>query len=160
MTNKDDEKYMRRCIELAEAAASAGDVPVGALIVRKFPAGEDEIVGEGYNLRERMKSSLSHAELIAIDNASKKMGGWRLVGCTIYVTLEPCAMCAGAIVNSRIERLVYGARDIRFGACGSKFNLFEQGLNHAPVVQGGLLENECAELLRDFFRKLRSKEKR
>lgn len=149
-----DEIYMRRCIELARIAAGFGDVPVGAVVVKKSTG---EIVGEGFNRRERDKSSLSHAELIAIDQASARLGGWRLIDCELYVTLEPCAMCAGAIVNSRIERVVYGANDFRFGACGSCFNLFEQGLNHLPQLEGGVLGDECAELMKSFFRELREK---
>ncbi|MBQ1537083.1 MAG: nucleoside deaminase, partial [Ruminococcus sp.] len=116
-----DEIYMRRCIELAGLAAANGDVPVGAVVVRKS---DGEIVGEGFNRRELDRSSLSHAELIAIDEASKRLGGWRLVDCVLYVTLEPCAMCAGAVVNSRVERVVFGADDLRFGACGSCFDIF------------------------------------
>ncbi|OON85408.1 tRNA-specific adenosine deaminase, partial [Pyramidobacter sp. C12-8] len=104
-----DEFYMRRCIELAKQAADNGDVPVGAVVVRQS---DGEIVGEGFNRRELDRSSLSHAELIAIDQASKKLGGWRLIDCVLYVTLEPCAMCGGAIVNSRVERLVFGADDL------------------------------------------------
>ncbi|MCD7741921.1 MAG: tRNA adenosine(34) deaminase TadA [Ruminococcus sp.] len=147
----EDERYMRRCIELANQARKNGDVPVGALVVNR----DGEIVGEGFNCRERDKSSLCHAELIAIDEASKCLHGWRLIGCTLYVTLEPCAMCAGAVVNSRIERVVYGTKDNRFGACGTCFNLFEQGLNHTPEIVGGVLQGECASLLTDFFRELR-----
>ena len=149
-----DEKYMRRCIELAKQAAANGDVPVGAVVVRQS---DGEIVGEGMNRRELDRSSLSHAELIAIDEASKRLGGWRLVDCALYVTLEPCAMCAGAIVNSRVERVVFGADDLRFGACGSCFDLFSQGLNHTPQLDRGVLKDECAALLKDFFRELRNK---
>ncbi len=147
-----DEIYMRRCIELAKLAAEKGDVPVGAVVVRQS---DGEIVGEGFNRRELDRSSLSHAELIAIDEASKRLGGWRLVDCALYVTLEPCAMCAGAIVNSRVERVVFGADDLRFGACGSCFDLFSQGLNHTPEVTRGVLKDECVMLLKDFFRELR-----
>ncbi len=160
--NLSDEKYMRRCIELAKLAAQNGDVPVGAVVVRRSSDGEtecEEIVGEGFNRRELDRSSLSHAELIAIDEASKKLGGWRLVGCTLYVTLEPCAMCAGAIVNGRVERVVYGADDHRFGACGSCFDLFSQGLNHTPEITRGVLKDECAALLKDFFKALRNGKK-
>jgi tRNA(adenine34) deaminase len=157
MPEMHDEKYMRRCIELAELAAENGDVPVGAVVVKKSTG---EIVGEGYNRREQDKSSLSHAELIAINEASKKLGGWRLVDCELFVTLEPCAMCAGAIVNSRVERVVYGADDFRFGACGSCFNLFGQGLNHTPELERGVLGEQCAQLLKDFFKQLRNREKK
>lgn len=149
-----DEMYMCRCIELAKLAAENGDVPVGAVVVRQS---DGEIVGEGFNRRELDRSSLSHAELIAIDAASKKLGGWRLIDCALYVTLEPCAMCAGAIVNSRIERVVFGADDLRFGACGSCFDIFSQGLNHTPEVTRGVLKEECVGLLKDFFRELRKR---
>ncbi len=149
-----DEIYMRRCIELAGLAAANGDVPVGAVVVRKS---DGEIVGEGFNRRELDRSSLSHAELIAIDEASKRLGGWRLVDCVLYVTLEPCAMCAGAVVNSRVERVVFGADDLRFGACGSCFDIFSQGLNHTPEVTRGVLKEECVMLLKDFFRELRKR---
>ena len=151
-----DEIFMCRCIELAKLAAANGDVPVGAVVVRQS---DGEIVGEGFNKRELDRSSLSHAELIAIDEASKRLGGWRLVDCALYVTLEPCAMCAGAIVNSRVERVVFGADDLRFGACGSCFDLFSQGLNHTPEVTRGVLKEECVMLLKDFFRELRNSKK-
>ena len=152
MSVPNDESYMRRCIELAETAAQFGDVPVGAVVVRQS---DGEIVGEGFNRRERDRSPLAHAELIAIAEASKKLGGWRLVDCALYVTLEPCVMCAGAIVNSRVERVVFGADELRFGACGSLFDVFSQGLNHTPQVTRGVLKDECAALLKDFFRGLR-----
>ncbi len=154
MAVSNDEFYMRRCIELAALAAENGDVPVGAVVVRQA---DGEIVGEGYNRREKDKSSLSHAELIAIAQASERLGGWRLVDCALYVTLEPCVMCAGAIVNSRIERVVFGADELRFGACGSLFNVFAQGLNHTPQVTRGVLKDECVMLLKDFFRELRKR---
>ena len=151
-----DEYYMRRCIELAKKAAEYGDVPVGAVVVRQS---DGEIIGEGFNRRERDKSSLSHAELIAITGASEKLGGWRLIDCALYVTLEPCVMCAGAVVNSRIERVVFGADELRFGACGSLFDVFSQGLNHTPQVTRGVLKDECTALLKDFFAGLRKARK-
>ncbi len=147
-----DEEYMRRCIELAGLAAGNTDVPVGAVVVKNDSG---EIIGEGFNRREADKSPIAHAEIIAIDNASKRLGGWRLIGCTLYVTLEPCAMCAGAIVNSRIDRVVFGADDPRFGACGSAFELFSLGLNHTPILEKGVLKDECARLMKDFFKELR-----
>ena len=149
-----DEYYMQRCIELAKIAAENGDVPVGAVVVKQSSG---EIVGEGFNRREKDRSSLSHAELIAIAEASKRLGGWRLIDCALYVTLEPCVMCAGAAVNSRIERVVFGADELRFGACGSLFNVFEQGLNHTPAVTRGVMKDECVGLLKDFFGKLRNR---
>ena len=149
-----DEYYMQRCIELAKIAAENGDVPVGAVVVKQSSG---EIVGEGFNRREKDRSSLSHAELIAIAEASKRLGGWRLIDCALYVTLEPCVMCAGAAVNSRIERVVFGADELRFGACGSLFNVFEQGLNHTPAVTRGVMKDECVGLLKEFFGKLRNR---
>lgn len=149
-----DEMFMRRCIELARKATANGDVPVGALVVRNTDLA---VVGSGYNRREYDRSPLCHAELIAIDEAAKALGGWRLVDCTLYATLEPCAMCAGAIVNSRVGRVVFGADDLRFGACGSCFDLFAQGLNHTPQVTRGVLKEECVALLKDFFGELRKR---
>lgn len=145
---------MRAAIELAKKAAELGEVPIGAVVVK-----DGEIIAEGYNLRESAKLSTAHAEIYAIEAACKKLGGWRLFGCTLYVTLEPCAMCAGAIVNSRIDRVVYGADDIRFGACGSLFNINSYPLNHAFEVERGVLGDECRELLSDFFADLRKKNK-
>ena len=152
MERNNDEFYMLRALELAKTAALLGEVPVGAVVVRKTTG---EIVGEGYNRREIDKDSLAHAEIIAIDNASKKLGGWRLVDCVIYVTLEPCPMCAGAIINSRIERVIYGASDSKAGCCKSVINLFELPFNHRPEVIGGVLEEQCSGILSDFFRNLR-----
>ncbi len=149
---KDDIYFMNTAIELAKKAASMGEVPIGAVIVK-----DGEIISEGYNLRETQKLSTAHAEIAAIEAACKRLGGWRLFGCTLYVTLEPCAMCAGAIVNSRIDRVVYGANDIRFGACGSLFNINSYPLNHAFEVCGGICEEECKQLLSDFFSELRKK---
>lgn len=157
MTFTDDEKYMRRCIELAAKAAENGDVPVGAAVVKNSTR---EIIGEGFNRRELDGSALAHAEIIAIDAASKRLGGWHLEGCTLYVTLEPCAMCAGAVVNSRLDRVVYGASDRRFGACGSCIDLFSVGLNHLPDADGGVLGQECSEQLKGFFKALRDRGKR
>ena len=147
-----DIEYMGRAIELAKHAATLGEVPIGAVIVKN-----GEIVAEGFNLRETAKLSTAHAEISAIEAACKNLGGWRLFGCTLYVTLEPCAMCAGAIVNSRIDRVVYGASDIRFGACGSLFNINSYPLNHAFEIESGVLKDECKALLSDFFAKLRKK---
>ena len=149
-TQNNDVFYMSRAIELAKKAAELGEVPIGAVIVK-----DGKIVGEGYNLRESAKLSTAHAEISAIEAACKNLGGWRLFGCTIYVTLEPCAMCAGAIVNSRIDRVVYGAPDIRFGACGSLFNINSYPLNHAFETISGVCEDECKALLSDFFKTLR-----
>ena len=144
--------FMNEAIRLAKKAAELGEVPIGAVIVK-----DGEIISEGYNLRETEKLSTAHAEISAIDAACKKLGGWRLFGCTLYVTLEPCPMCAGAIVNSRIDRVVYGASDIRFGACGSLFNINSYPLNHAFEITKGVCEQECRALLSDFFSELRKK---
>ena len=148
----DDTIRMRQALEQAERAARRGEIPVGAVVVR-----EGETIGEGYNRRETDNDPLAHAELIAIRRAARVVGGWRLVGCTLYVTLEPCAMCAGALVNSRVERLVFGTRDPKAGFCGSLGDLVtDRRLNHRLEVTEGVLADECADLLRDFFATLRS----
>ncbi len=144
--------YMKKALELANKAAEIGEVPVGAVVVKKSTG---EIVGEGYNRREVDKDSIAHAEIIAIENASKKLGGWRLIDCELFVTLEPCPMCAGAIINSRIERVVYGAMDKKAGSCGSVVNLFDLPYNHKPELTGGILSEECSSILSEFFKKLR-----
>ena len=146
----EDLDFMREALALARKAAEMGEVPVGCVIVRG-----QEIVGRGYNRRETDKSALAHAEIQAIDQACRTLGGWRLWECTLYVTLEPCAMCAGAILNARIPRVVYGASDRKFGACGSVCSLFSMDFNHHPQVEAGLLEEESKALLQDFFRNLR-----
>lgn len=151
-TTGKDEFYMRRALELAREAAMADEVPVGALIVRG-----DEIIAEAANTRERSKCATHHAEILAIEAACARLGGWRLPGTTLYVTLEPCAMCAGAIINSRIERVVFGASDIRFGALGSLINLCEFQFNHIPQVCGGILADECRGVISDYFKKKRKK---
>ncbi len=144
--------YMKRALELAYQAAEIGEVPVGAVVVNNRTG---EIIGEGYNRRETDKSPLAHAEIIAINEASKSLGVWRLIGCDMYVTLEPCAMCAGAIINSRIEKVCFGAFDPRFGAVGSAVNLFDGRFNHCPEVESGILLDECSGIISDFFKKLR-----
>ena len=141
-----DAVFMRRALELAREAAAAGEVPVGCVIVRG-----GEILAEGRNRRETDKNALAHAELEAIGAACRRLGGWRLSGCTLYVTLEPCSMCAGAIVNARVPRVVYGAKDARAGAMGSVLNVNSYPLNHKAEVTGGVEEAECAALLRSFF---------
>ncbi|MFT3952179.1 MAG: tRNA adenosine(34) deaminase TadA [Oscillospiraceae bacterium] len=152
----DDEIYMRKALELARRAQARGEVPVGAIVVR---TSDGTIVGEGYNLRESGKSPLAHAELLAIDQASRTLGGWRLIGCTLYVTLEPCPMCAGAIINSRVERVVFGARDAKAGACETVLRMFDLPFNHKPALTGGVLEADCAGVLSEFFRNLRAARK-
>lgn len=145
-----DELYMREALVLAQEAAAAGEVPVGCVIVC-----DGKIVGRGRNRREQDKTALAHAEIEAIKEACETLGGWRLWQCTLYVTLEPCPMCAGAIVNARIPRVVYGASDKKCGACGSVCNLFTMDFNHHPTVEAGILEEQCAELLTQFFQNLR-----
>ena len=150
--NTIDEKFMREAILLAKEAADDDEAPIGAVIVR-----DGEIVGRGRNRREKDKNALGHAEIEAINDACKTLGGWRLIGCTMYVTLEPCPMCTGAIINSRIERVVFGAYDKKAGSCGSLINLFDLPYNHKPILSGGFMEEECGSLLSDFFKKLRKK---
>ena len=146
----DDRYYMEQALLLAREAAAEGEVPVGCVIVR-----EGEIVGRGRNRREGDKTALAHAEIEAISEACRVLGGWRLWECTLYVTLEPCPMCAGAIINARIPRVVYGAKDLKAGSCGSVCSLFDMAYNHHPAVEQGLMEEECAQVLKDFFRQLR-----
>jgi len=147
-----EEMFMRRALELAAEAAEAGEVPVGCVIVR-----EGKILSEGRNRRETDRNALAHAEIEAIDRACRTLGGWRLTGCTLYVTLEPCPMCAGAIVNARIPRVVYGAKDARAGAMGSLINVNSYPLNHHAQVEHGVLADECAGILREFFSSRRRK---
>ena len=146
---------MLRALELAREAGDEGEVPVGAVVVY-----QGKIISEGRNRRERDKNALCHAELEAIDGACRALGGWRLWQCELYVTLEPCPMCAGAIINARIPRVVFGASDPKAGSCGSVTDLFAMPYNHHPQVFSGFLEEEAAGLLRDFFRRLREMRKR
>ena len=146
----DDLKFMDEALALAREAAAEGEVPVGCVIVRNGC-----IVGRGRNRRETGKTALGHAEIEAIHDANRNLGGWRLWECTLYVTLEPCPMCAGAIVNARIPRVVFGASDAKCGACGSVCDLFSMEFNHHPAVTKGIREEEAAELLAEFFRNLR-----
>ncbi|MBC3938178.1 nucleoside deaminase [Anaerotruncus massiliensis (ex Liu et al. 2021)] len=146
-----DESYMSLALELAREAAKLGEVPVGAVAVW-----DGEIVGTGFNRRETGKNALAHAELEAIDAACRKLGGWRLHRCDLYVTLEPCPMCAGAIVNARIRRVVFGARDPKAGCFGSVSDFAALPFNHRPEVVGGVLAEACAAELSAFFQRLRS----
>ena len=142
---------MKEALAEARKAYELGEIPVGAVIVK-----DGEIIGRGHNLTETTKDPTAHAEMIAIREASKKLGGWRLIGCRMYVTLEPCSMCSGALVWSRIEELYYGAKDPKAGGSGSVFNITEsEKLNHRLAVAGGVMEKECAEIIKDFFRELR-----
>lgn len=149
---ENDLYYMNEAIRLAKESAKDGEVPVGAVIVCN-----GEIVGRGKNRREKDKNALAHAELEAINDACHRLGGWRLWKCDMYVTLEPCPMCTGAIINSRIKRLVFGAFDKKSGSCSSVINLFELPYNHKPDVTSGFMQEECSKLLSDFFFELRSK---
>ena len=145
-----DEVFMEAALALAKEAFAEGEVPVGCVIVRN-----GTIVGRGRNRRETEKTALGHGEIEAIADACRNLGGWRLWDCTLYVTLEPCPMCAGAIINARIPRVVYGASDAKAGSCGSVCNLFSMNYNHHPQVESGVLEEACGELLREFFAQLR-----
>ena len=145
-----DEQMMREAISLAKAAEEIDEVPVGAVAVR-----DGKIIATAFNTRESSKCATHHAEILAIERACAALGGWRLPGVTLYVTMEPCAMCAGAIINSRIERVVYGANDLRFGAFGSAVDLNEVGLNHRPEVVGGVLGEECKDILSSYFKRKR-----
>lgn len=148
----EQEKYMKAALRLARKAAEEGEVPVGAVVVC-----DGQIVGRGRNRREGKKNALHHAEIEAIGKACKKLGGWRLHKCDLYVTLEPCPMCAGAIINARIKTVYYGAPDPKAGSCGTLVNLFALPYNHKPAVVAGVLEDECADVLRAFFRALRER---
>lgn len=146
---------MRLALALAREAAEDGEVPVGAVIVQN-----GAVVGLGRNRRETVRSALAHAEIEAIADACARLGGWRLFGCTLYVTLEPCPMCAGAIINARIDRVVQGAADPKAGSCGSLVNLFDLPYNHKPRLETGVLEEECGALLSEFFQRLREKRRK
>jgi tRNA(adenine34) deaminase len=142
---------MQIAIELAKQAASAGETPVGCVIVDE----SGQVIGRGRNRREQYKSATAHAEIEAIEEACTNIGDWRLSGCSLYVTLEPCPMCAGAIIMSRLSRVFYAAREELTGSCGSVINLFMESYGQSTQVTGGVLADECAELMTDFFRKLR-----
>jgi len=144
------ENYMRMALSLAHEAAEHGEVPVGCVIVQG-----DRVIGRGRNRREEKNATTSHAEMEAIAQANETLHSWRLDDCTLYVTLEPCPMCAGAILNARIARVFFGARDAQFGACGGVMNLFMEDFPNRPALVGGVLEEECQSELKEFFRKLR-----
>lgn len=147
---REEERYMAQALELARQAPETGDVPVGCVIVQK-----GRVVGRGRNRREEKQNALLHAEIEAIGQACQALGRWRLEDCTLYVTLEPCPMCAGAILQARIPRVIFGARDPKGGAMGGVIDLFWENFNHRPAVIAGVLEQQCAGLLEDFFREKR-----
>lgn len=150
-----DEKFMKLAIDLAKDAAAKGEVPIGAVIVK-----DGEVIASAENLKERYNCATRHAEMVAMERASKVLNCWWLEDCDLYVTLEPCPMCAGAMIMSRIKNLYFGAYDLKTGACGSKVNLFEKGLfNHDINVQGGVLEEECSEIITNFFSNIRKTQK-
>lgn len=146
------DKYMKRALELAKIAFDEGEVPVGAVVVKKDTG---IIVGEGRNMRENAKNALAHAEIIAIDQACKTLGGWRLPECAIYVTLEPCPMCCGAIINARIDDLIFGAYDLKSGSAVSVQKIFDLPYNYRPQITSGVMEEDCSAILSDFFKQLR-----
>ena len=151
-----NEKFMREAIKQAKKAAAIGEMPVGAVVVRG-----DEIISRAYNRRETKKNALLHAEMTAIDRACRKLGGWRLPGCELYVTLEPCPMCAGAILNSRIEHIYFGADDPKSGCAGSVLNLLDMNLcNYRTRVTSGVMEEECRDIIKSFFRELRERKQK
>lgn len=150
----DNEKFMKQAIKEEKKAYEKDEVPVGAVIVR-----DGKIIARGHNLKEAKLNTIKHAEIIAIEKASKKLNSWRLENCDLYVTLEPCAMCAGAIINSRIRKVYIGTDDEKTGACGSVLNLFEYKFNHKVEVEKGILKQECKEILQNFFKELRLKRK-
>ncbi len=146
-------KFMKEALKEAKKAYDKEEIPVGAVIVR-----DDKIIARGHNIKELKKDATKHAEIIAIQKASKKMDAWRLEGCTLYVTLEPCAMCAGALIQSRIKKVVIGTMDNKTGACGSVLNLLEDyKFNHQVEIETGIMETECREILQQFFKELRKK---
>ena len=149
-----DERFMAEALRLAETAAAEGEVPIGCVIVK-----DDRIVGRGRNRREKGKTALGHAELDAIAEACRNLGGWRLWQCRLYVTLEPCPMCAGAIINARIPVVIYGTEDPKAGSVASKVRMFDLDFNHRPEVISGVLKEECAALLQAFFRDLRARKR-
>lgn len=156
MRMQDDEKYMKEAVRQAKKATAINEVPIGCVIVY-----QDKIISRGYNRRNIQGSTLAHAELLAIQKASRKLGDWRLEDCTLYVTLEPCPMCAGAIVQARIPRVVIGAMNPKAGCAGSIFNLLEEKrFNHQVETRRGVLEETCQELMKDFFRELRRKKQK
>ena len=146
-----DENFMRLAIEQAQLAAQLGEIPVGAVVVK-----DGQVIGRGYNRRESDLSAIGHAEILAIQDACRTLNSWRLTDCELYVTLEPCPMCAGAIINARIRRVVYGVKDEKAGCCGSVADFFAMPFSHTPLSRSGILSEECGRLLTDFFTQLRN----
>ncbi len=146
-----DENFMRLAIEQAQLAAQLGEIPVGAVVVK-----DGQVIGRGYNRRESDLSAIGHAEILAIQDACRTLNSWRLTDCELYVTLEPCPMCAGAIINARIRRVVYGVKDEKAGCCGSVADFFAMPFSHTPLSRSGILAEECGRLLTDFFTQLRN----
>ena len=151
---RNDEYYMRQALKEALKADKIDEGPIGCVIVLN-----GKIIARGYNKREKLENSLAHAEIVAINKACKKINSWRLEDATMYITLEPCVMCSGAIIQSRIKKVIYGAYDYRFGAHKSIINLFDVKFNHQVDIKGGLLEEECSNLIKDFFKRLRVEKK-
>lgn len=152
---KNEEKFMKIALKEAKLAYDKEEVPVGAVIVK-----DDKVIAKAHNLKETSGNATSHAEILAIQKACKKLGSWRLTDCSMYVTLEPCSMCAGALINARIKKLYIGTNDPKTGACGSKINLLEDvKFNHVVEVERGILQNECEKILKDFFKFLRERNK-
>ena len=147
-------KFMLKALKEAQKAADEQEVPIGAVITY-----QNEVISQGRNRREKLNNALLHAEIEAIYKACHKLKRWRLTGCNLYVTLEPCPMCAGAIINSRISNLIYGANDPKAGSCGSIVNLFEMSFNHSPQIVSGILKDQCSEVLSSFFKDLRKTKK-
>lgn len=150
--NKQHDYYMNIALEKAKYAYSIDETPIGCVIVKN-----EEIISIGYNTRETQKNALGHAEIMAINQACTALNGWRLFGCTLYVTLEPCPMCMGAIINARIDTVVFGAKDKKSGCCGSVINLAQCGFNHTPKIISGIMEDDCSALISNFFKNLRRK---
>lgn len=151
----DKEFFMKAALKEAKKAYNRGEVPVGAVVVK-----DNEIISKGYNLKESKNNTIKHAEIIAIERASKAMNSWRLEDCDIYITMEPCPMCMGAIINSRIRKIYYGVSDKKSGACGSVIDLTKYKFNHIPKYEKNILKNECREILQQFFKDLRIKNKK
>ena len=149
------EYFMEQALKEAQKAYKKDEVPVGAIIVK-----DNKIIAKGHNLKESKKNTIKHAEIIAIEKASKKLEAWRLEDCDIYVTMEPCPMCMGAIINSRIKNIYFGVKDKKAGACGSIVDLTEYKFNHIPCYEGGILEEKCKNILQEFFKELRKRKKR